>query len=80
MVLCKELADTLAKEAIREDRDMQMAIPILEFRNLWQDQHYQNLLRWTTDEAETRSAFYYQNFISDSRYTWFRKFNIIEFN
>lgn len=75
-IVGNELADSLAKRAIREGRDTQLGIPIQEFRNLWKDQQHQNLHCWATEEAETRGAFYFQNFFSISKFIWFKKFNI----
>lgn len=71
-----ESADRLAREAIRTGRDTQYGIPTSEVSNVWKLNMYEDMFKWVKEEATRRGAWYCNNFLNESRYTWFNKFNI----
>lgn len=72
-----EIADSLAKEAVRTGRDTQLRIPVNEFRNIWKEQLFEDFNSWAVASSAIKGAFFFGNFHNKSKRTWFEsgKFN-----
>lgn len=75
-IVGNERADILAKEAIRVGRDTQIGVPLQEFKGLWKNKMFDELHEWCRKEGIIRGSFFVNNFLQNSKYTWFHKFNI----
>lgn len=75
-IVGNERADALASEAVRTGVDTQLGVPTGELRNLWKKHMYNELYQWSLNKAERRGSSYCKKFISDSRFVWFKNFDV----
>lgn len=71
-----EMVDSLAKDAAFNGRVCKTGVPLGEIKNKRKANIIPDTLEWCRQEARYRGSYYVGRFLSDSRFSWFEKFNI----
>jgi len=71
-----ETVDSLAKDAALSGRVCKTGVPLREIKNKRKASIIPDTLEWCRQEARYRGSYYVDKFLSESRFSWFEKFNI----
>jgi len=75
-ILGNELADEMARKAIKKGINFQHILPAKDFKAWWKNSLFIKFYEWCVTTGENKATWYMKNCLTPSRKPWFHKFNI----